>query len=206
MGSQGEESEKALSAFSETKYEHPAPPGLPASCPTLDLSVSLDGEGSNVLVYRPRDQVVSRIHQAGGRARGREVGATAVRWKPDGKTAPSFPHIWHWGLLLIYSFAGQFIAVGWDDGHVRIMGLENNKAAHSIRVADPEAGPTKVSHIGWTRNRVGRRREAKAADAWERMLGKEVKLGDLPRELTFLEVDSTLPKISPLPSGSVGTG
>jgi anaphase-promoting complex subunit 4 len=106
--------------------------------------------------------------------------------------------------------AGQFIAVGWDDGYVRIMGLESNKAAHSIRVVDcdTDAAPrsVRISHIGWTRNRVaGRRREQQVKD-WEKALGREARFDDLPRELMFLEVDETLPKISPLPSGSVGIG
>ncbi|PKS10324.1 hypothetical protein jhhlp_002075 [Lomentospora prolificans] len=173
-----------LSAFSETKYERPAQDGLPVSSPTVDLSVTWDGAGGNVLVYRPKNEVVSKIHQA---AKGRREAAavTAVRWKPD----------------------GQFIAVAWDDGYVRLMGLENNKAAHNIKVL--EAGQAKITHIGWTSNSVMKkfeRRIGNATSTWQGVLGKDAPTADLPRELTFLEVDTALPKISPLPSGSAGSG
>lgn len=112
---------------------------------------------------------------------------------------------------------GQFLAVGWSDGYVRLMGLENNKAAHHIRVC--EDASAKITHIGWSRNTVGepdalgKQSQLKPA-AWESavseelgglLLGKRPVL-DLPRELTFLEVDSSLPKISPLPAGSAGEG
>jgi anaphase-promoting complex subunit 4 len=93
------------------------------------------------------------------------------------------------------------------------MGLENNKAAHSIRVSDDSS--CEIIHIGWSWNQVGKPRGAKAkpeTGSWRDLLSKELDVGknaavlDLPRELTFLEVDTALPKISPLPSGSAGEG
>lgn len=74
-----------LAHFSETKFERAAPPGLPVSSPTVDLSATWDSGAGAVLVCRPGDEVVSRI-QAGGR-RG-DVRVTAVRWKPDGRPPP----------------------------------------------------------------------------------------------------------------------
>lgn len=101
--------------------------------------------------------------------------------------------------------AGQFIAAAWNDGVVRLMGLENNKAAHSIRVL--EGGKAAISHVAWTRNSVSKRGKKDArGPSWQSVLGKEDALPDLPRELMFLEVDTALPKISPLPSASAGSG
>ena len=71
-----------LTPFSETKFERPAPAGLPVSSPTVDLSATWDGGAGAVLVCRPGDEIVSRI-QAGGR-RG-DAGVTAMRWKLDGR-------------------------------------------------------------------------------------------------------------------------
>jgi anaphase-promoting complex subunit 4 len=98
------------------------------------------------------------------------------------------------------------------------MGVENNKAAHHIRVS-VDATAT-ITHIAWASNHVGRppRASTKAnagssSQSWRDLLaGGELDVGtsgttlDLPRELTFLEVDTALPKISPLPSGSAGDG
>lgn len=108
--------------------------------------------------------------------------------------------------------AGQFLAVGWSDGAVRLMGLENTKAVHQIPVSS--AGKSKITCIGWSRNDTGRVSSATAADPqnpWEVLSslgfdGQEKKTPvDLPRELIFLEVETALPKISPLPvSGGSG--
>lgn len=92
------------------------------------------------------------------------------------------------------------------------MGLENSKAVHCIRVSEPnQAG---ISHIAWSRNRVGKRppkSSSISARPWDKVLSGELDvedrqgLLDLPHELTFLEVDTALPKISPLPvSGGSG--
>ncbi|KAJ3942400.1 uncharacterized protein N0V96_007898 [Colletotrichum fioriniae] len=109
----------------------------------------------------------------------------------------------------------QFLAVGWSDGYVRLMGLENNKAAHHIRVCGDDTAAPNITHIGWSRNTVGRSQKnarQSPAQPWQKLMSEELNLPgspaplDLPRELTFLEVDSALPKISPLPSSSAGAG
>lgn len=98
----------ALAPFSETKLDSSAQPGLPVSSPTVDLSVTWDSGAGNVLVCRPRDEVVSRIHQ--GARRGDALGVTAVRWKPDGRS-PFYHHslgrkgFWRGSLSLRYDRA-----------------------------------------------------------------------------------------------------
>ena len=96
---------------------------------------------------------------------------------------------------------------------MRLMGLENSKAAHHIRVC-PDSD-TKITHIGWSWNDVGRPGLVSAKtvpSSWRDELSKGLDFGqdgpslDLPKELTFLEVDTALPKISPLPGASAGDG
>lgn len=91
------------------------------------------------------------------------------------------------------------------------MGLEGSKAVHLISVC--QAGKAKITCIGWARNRTGRRAPqlAKPGTPWETLsldglkIGENDKKPDLPRELTFLEVETALPKLSPLPaSGGFG--
>lgn len=100
------------------------------------------------------------------------------------------------------------MAVGWSDGVVRLMGLENNKAAHHIPVC--EQSQTRITHIGWASSNITNRAskpissrlKESISEEWSHQ-GEELPV-DLPRELTFLEVDTALPRISPLPSGSAG--
>lgn len=105
---------------------------------------------------------------------------------------------------------GQFLAVGWSDGFVRLMGLENNKAAHHIKVG--ESPGSEITHIGWASSSIAGKGSSAVYQALKDGLVEDsARNGDglplnLPRELTFLEVDTALPKISPLPSSSAGSG
>lgn len=91
------------------------------------------------------------------------------------------------------------------------MGLENNKTAHHIRISEDVSA--KITHIGWSCNGVSRPEgQSKVTTSWQSLVSEDPDFPgklptlDLPRELAFLEVDESLPKISPLPSGSAGEG
>ena len=71
-----------VSLLSKARYDHRAPTGLPTACPTLDLSATWDEPAQTLFIYRPPDQVVSRIHQNG---RGGRATPCAVAWKSDGR-------------------------------------------------------------------------------------------------------------------------
>ncbi|KAK3939910.1 anaphase-promoting complex, cyclosome, subunit 4-domain-containing protein [Diplogelasinospora grovesii] len=177
-----------LQLFSQSTVSSPVAGGHIACNPVIDLTATV-GDGGNVLyIWRANDQMVSKHTE-------RNQKVEAIRWKED----------------------GQFLAAGWSDGVVRLIGLENSKAVHHIRVVGDGAGnkgspPSKIEMIAWSRNvtitkRVGRRTSLKkrlplpsdiSADDMPNIL-------DLPRELTFLDVENSMPKISPLPvSGGSG--
>lgn len=107
--------------------------------------------------------------------------------------------------------SGQFLAVGWSDGVVRLMGLENNKAVHHIEICQHQ-GPVKIAHIGWGAiNITGRSSQTLPShlkDGLSDIFGNrdENTPTDLARELTFLEIETALPKISPLPGSSASSG
>ena len=210
--------DKELSLYSETEFDHRAPEGLSASCPTLDLTAAWDREGKNLYILRPPGQVVSKIHQVGAPGgKGPEV--LTITWKHDGERTHPAP------LCVIelcctfrallngrhLYFLGQFLAVGWSDGFVRLMGLENNKAAHHIKICDGTEAD--IVHIGWARSSIAshgmskasKRARRKLSEEWEGQKNNGRPL-NLPRELTFLEIDTALPKISPLPTSSAGAG
>jgi anaphase-promoting complex subunit 4 len=89
------------------------------------------------------------------------------------------------------------------------MGLENNRAAHHIQVC--EADQAKITHIGWSTNKIDKHNGIVSGRLRGGLLGQPgiqsgSTLANLPRELMFVEVDTALPKISPLPSSTAGTG
>lgn len=99
--------------------------------------------------------------------------------------------------------------MGWSDGIVRLMGLENSKAAHHIDVCSGSGA--RISHIGWVCcNITSQTANVLSGDAKDGLQElqrlNDTSTADLPREITFLEIETALPKISPLPGSSAGTG
>lgn len=102
------------------------------------------------------------------------------------------------------------------------MSIENTKLVHRISVAERALAvtgvpPAPVTHIAWARNLTGKRHFRRAnTDRFDVLRDLEAlsmhaspggakDLVDLPYALTFLEIDASLPKISPLPvSGGMG--
>jgi len=92
------------------------------------------------------DRLVSKHTAAGERSYGAQQGAApktvqALRWKED----------------------GSFLAAGWSDGVVRLMGMDRGavgagmagRSLYSIRVGDGAGnGNKKIGVVGWGRNRV----------------------------------------------------
>lgn len=73
-----------LVLYSETVFESKAPDNFPLSCPSLDLSTTWDAVGRKLLIYRPPEQIVSKIHQVGAGPGPRAPEVVTVTWKPDG--------------------------------------------------------------------------------------------------------------------------
>ncbi|KAK4455960.1 anaphase-promoting complex subunit 4 [Podospora aff. communis PSN243] len=167
-----------LGLFSSSKLSTPVSGGHLACNPVIDLTATVGDTGNVLFVWRANDQLVSKHAE-------RNQKALAVKWKQD----------------------GQFLAVGWSDGVVRLAGLESSKAVHHIRVCD--AADAKIDFIAWSRNVIGKRSAGRnplgALPSHDVSLDDRKSLADLPHELTFLEIETALPKISPLPvSGGSG--
>lgn len=109
---------------------------------------------------------------------------------------------------------------------MRLLGVENTKVVHRIKVSQDlkeDNEPDSITSIAWARNLTGKRHFGEKSDHSSKLqdlgfssadgldLGSSIKgtgndgLVDLPHALMFLEIDSSLPKISPLPV-SGGTG
>ncbi|KAI0127922.1 anaphase-promoting complex component Cut20/Apc4 [Xylariales sp. AK1849] len=173
-----------LELFSETKLDPKAHGGLLTYNPGIELFAWAAGPRT-LEIWRSNAQTVVKSSQKGD-----SESVKALRWRAD----------------------GEFLAVGWSDGVVRLMGLENSKAVHQITVC--EAGKANITCIGWARNRAGKRPVAvtkAGSSTWMDLslqglnVGEKKSTIDLPRELAFLEVETALPKLSPLPA-SGGSG
>ncbi|KAK7918345.1 hypothetical protein PG985_010219 [Apiospora marii] len=175
-----------LGLMSHTVLDPKIHDGMLTYNPTIELFAGAAGS-KTLQIWRSNGQVVVKSSQ-----RGEKESVQALRWKPN----------------------GQFLAVGWSDGCVRLLGLENTKAIHQIPVC--EAGSNRaITYVGWAQNRTGRRPSPQATESVTATLqglslsgadeGDGEDVLDLPRELTFLDIETALPKISPLPA-SGGSG
>ncbi|EJT81403.1 hypothetical protein GGTG_01383 [Gaeumannomyces tritici R3-111a-1] len=176
-----------LQIYSSGSLPAPVLPGKLACSPMLDLLATADNDNS-FFIRRANAEQVSKPAQIPG------AEILAVRWKPD----------------------GQYVAVAWSDGVVRLTGIESTKALHQI--SPRESPQAKVEYLGWTRNWTGKAHTRLAKSARSAALADLVPgvldgvapdersdMLDLPREVTFLDVETSLPKLSPLPV-SGGTG
>lgn len=90
---------------------------------------------------------------------------------------------------------------------MRLVGLESSKAVHHIRVTADST--FKTEFIAWsrnlTRNRSGLSRPLNQLVSQGGLLDEQKHPLDLPHDLEFVEIETALPKLSPLPV-SGGTG
>lgn len=91
---------------------------------------------------------------------------------------------------------------------MRLVGLESSKAVHHIRVGT-EGSTSKTEFIAWSRNvtkkRPGQLRLQSQLVSPGGLPDEQKDLLDLPHDLEFVEIETALPKLSPLPV-SGGTG
>jgi anaphase-promoting complex subunit 4 len=100
--------------------------------------------------------------------------------------------------------------VAWSDGIVRLVGAESSKTVHQIAIGPH--GATGITCLGWVSNSTGKRNTEfgpiKDRSSWQNLF-EETLDGtgdgdtlDLPRDLTLIDIESSLPKLSVLPAGS----
>lgn len=210
-----------LGLFSQSSFPAPVSPELLACSPTLNLAATVNN-ANTLAIRRAQGELVSsstdRVHNI-----------QALCWRPDGLLPPPHSRPYQADPVrghLANFIPGQFLAVAWDDGTVRLLGVENTKVVHRISVsqqpADLDADPEPITYVAWARNLTGKRHFGTDNDIESRLRGLglasegELRQGDvggagaddlvdLPHALTFLEIDASLPKISPLPvSGGIG--
>ena len=206
-----DENSREIPLLNQSTLDPVASAGHLARNPAIDLVATVNSNGV-LSIWRPHGQQQVSKHTE------RSHKVAALRWKEDGLFIPVFPSSPSKTCYRQCSCdvadtdgAGQFLAVAWSDGVVRLMGLENSKAVHYIKVSDTDGAD--ISHVAWSRNLTGRQvpKNASMVDSWTKLLpgmagvARDEETLDLPHELTFLEVDTALPKISPLPvSGGSG--
>lgn len=109
----------------------------------------------------------------------------------------------------LIDFQGQMLAIGWSDGVVRLVGAESSKNVHQIAVGAQDS--TSITCLGWVSNSTGKRRAGsemvKDGSSWrdvlEGRLNEPEDRGslDLPRDISLIDIESSMPKLSALPTG-----
>lgn len=91
---------------------------------------------------------------------------------------------------------------------MRLIGAESNKTVHQITVSEEE--DTEVTCLAWTSYSAASKSLgdilSEAGPLWKDstgggLKGKNAQLLDLPRDLAAIDIESSLPKLSVLPSG-----
>lgn len=172
-----------------------------AYCPTMDL-IAISTVDSQTHVFRLNGQKVFGVPNQQESCR---VGQ--LRWKPNGMNID----------LQIRNIsehhAGQILAVALDSHYLSLTNAQTGKQVHLIDCS--KYSSSRISCVGWgitftdghslsrrLKNSVG---SITVEDVISR--NPSVKLNappDLPLDLAFLDVEGSLPKLSPLSSGGLG--
>ncbi|RDW84573.1 hypothetical protein BP6252_02163 [Coleophoma cylindrospora] len=172
----------ALEVLSEKTLHHAVNPRLVAYCPSMDL-LALVSTDQQVLVFRLNGQRVFTVTQ-----KARTLKVDQIRWKPN----------------------GQLLAISWSDGTVRLVSAESSKAVHQFSTSNDDS--TGVTCMGWALNTTVRKPNStlvRKGGSWEKLLGQESQLFgekaplDLPQDLTLIDIEVSLPKLSVLAAGGI---
>lgn len=105
---------------------------------------------------------------------------------------------------------GQLLAIAWSDGSIRMVSAESSKVVLQFSTGEGVAG---VTCMGWATNLIRRAgspssRSAKTReDYWEAAVSADGDLFDakshldLPQDLSLIDVETSLPKLSVLAAG-----
>lgn len=189
-----------LQLIAEKTLQHPANRELLAYCPSMEL-LAVGSADQNILIYRLNGQ---RVYGAGQKVKGAVLDVQKLVWKPNGMA-----------LMLVLTrthadvfHSGQLLAIAWSDGTIRLLGAESNKTVHQIVVS--EGGDADVTCISWSSYSTASESLesilSKADPRWKDatqggMKEKGAQPLDLPRDLASIDIESSLPKLSVLPSG-----
>ncbi|KAG4426231.1 hypothetical protein IFR04_000697 [Cadophora malorum] len=161
--------------LSEKALHHAADPGLIAYCPSMDL-LALATTDQQVFIYRLNGQRVYGAVQKSDKLR-----VESIRWKPN----------------------GQLLAIAWSDGSVRLVSPESSKIVLQFSAGDNVGGVTCMS---WATNTIHRfsSSSSRTVESWGAFLAKDGDLSDekapldLPQDLSLIDIEISLPKLSVL--------
>ncbi|KAM3077296.1 hypothetical protein ACMFMG_006647 [Clarireedia jacksonii] len=172
-----------LELLGEKTLHQTIDPALIAYCPSMDL-IALGSTDQQVLIYRLNGQ---RVYGAAQKINTLQV--QQISWKPN----------------------GQLLAIAWNDGSVRLVGAESSKIVHQFSAASDGQKISGITCMGWKSNSIGKNTTQKSPKAdtstWEDLAKMESNLSDresflnLPRDLSLLDIEPSLPKLSVLPGG-----
>jgi anaphase-promoting complex subunit 4 len=189
----------SFQVLSEKTLHHAADPNLITFCPSMDL-VALATTNQEVLIYRFNGQRAYGAVQKAGNLR-----VESICWKPNGL---SFLTLISVSGIKDSHLAGQLLAIAWSDGSVRLVGAESSKIVHQFTTDDQVSGVTCMS---WVTNLASKRFSSLVSEkdlgSWEAFLANEElsfkeKLPlNLPRDLSLIDIETSLPKLSVLAAG-----
>ena len=178
-----------------------------AYCPTMDL-IALASVDEHIHVYRLNGQKVFGISKK------QSAKVNQIKWKPNGQSqifvlpcAPSSQP------SNTKSPRGQSLAAAYDNISLTLTNAHTGKIVHQIDCS--AYSKTQICCLGWginfmDGNQIGLERDqVKHQLTLDDMISQnpQVKsldtVPDLPLDLALLDIESSLPKLSPLSSGGI---
>ncbi|CCU82675.1 anaphase-promoting complex component Cut20/Apc4 [Blumeria hordei DH14] len=163
--------------LSEKVLQQTIIPGIVSYCPSMDL-IALATKDQGVYIFRLNGERVCGISQQ------TKHQVERIHWKQD----------------------GQLLAVAWSNSSIQLISPEGGKIVHQFSTQDYSS---EVTCIGWSSNFTADSSSSvnivKSFEPWKVLEDNELTdlqcCLDLPRDLSSIEIETSLPKLSVLPTG-----
>ncbi|KAI9890270.1 MAG: hypothetical protein M1814_004305 [Vezdaea aestivalis] len=166
-----------LATLSEKAVHQPVIEDAFRYCPSMDL-LAVATEDQQVLIFRLTGEKVSGYSQRGSQPEAKQI--RLVKWKPNGK----------------------LLAIGSSNGSVRLLNADHCKIIHQIN--SPFESNKSLTCIGWTSIFANGGKPPPALnsriDSGYATDGEKDLVLNLPRSLSLIDIEGSLPKLSCVPA------
>ena len=178
-----------------------------AYCPTMDL-IALATTDEQIHVYRLNGQKIFDVQKRPGFGK-----VNRIKWKPNGEMIPTIFLKPSSKPGLIAGCPGQSLATASSNYSVSLTSAHTGKVVHHIDCS--AYSKSQISCLGWGINFTDSHKVSVHISNLNGKLSlddltsqnhqtKAIEIApDLPLDLAFLDVEASLPKLSPLSSGGI---
>ena len=193
--------------LAEKLVQHAVNPEHLAYCPTMDL-IALASIDESIHVYRLNGQKVFGVAKRHPASKVKQI-----IWKPNGQSNVALACTLFNASISTKSPRGQSLAAAFDNNSLSLTNANTGKVVHQIDCS--AYSKSQICCLGWGINFMDSNKVGVEFDKFKNDMTLDDMIGprprvkpmdtvpDLPLDLAMLDIEASLPKLSPLSSGGI---